>query len=1042
MADDSPQTYLDGGSLLSPDDDATSSPLGYLYQPSPLQQPGSDARFRSVTSAISAGSATSVTCPMPAGLETGDLLVAAHAIGSSSDTVTFPGGWTVQRETGATGVGDSFGWKVATSSEPSLVVTSGSARNHGLIVAAYANVDTSNPVIASASSVQATAVTVHTSPGAYAGGGILEVTFVCDHIAGSQVETNAWTPETGIIRRAQAFPAQNGFQGTTVGFGDAGVVTSAGAIPERDWTSANGKAANGSAWSIALNSLGGLPSPITPTAPIRVVGLDRIRLQTANATSVRVKIGTDAAFTADVVYTSAQIPDTQSNSTHVVTGLGLTPGVRYYWRAALTDTDGTELVDSYPIGRFRVPPTGQYTFGFSAGSCTNAADSDAMTAAAAWGDDLFIHMGDLWYADGSGVNVDNYRVKMGAKLSVSTAPKHAGVFSSRVSVFTPSDHDFGMINNGYGEDGTGSRDIYNQVYRELIPTVPVPATTGIYHTFSWGRVRFIVTDCRSFMVNPADTDNASKTKLGAVQKQWVKDTITAAAEPLIVLVGDVPWTGPAVAGDDAWDGYTTERTELVDFFDLQVEKNIVYINGDQHAVAGDDGTNGFGVVSYCCAPLNNTASQKTPYSTGLYPASGSATVQQYGRFIITDVGSTITISWIGYSSDNTVRKQLNTTFTVGPYIETPSDTFLAGGLLDEGDEAGSPLGYLYQPSLFQVSDVVAGGDATVTPATVAATTSIDAPTVSAGASLTVVTVNAVATVGAPAVSAGAGVSPATVAAVASVGSPTVSAGGTVAPATVAATATVGAPVVGISYTVTPATVQAVATVGSPVVSAGGSVNITPATVQAVASVGAPVISAGAAVTPATVAAVATVGVTAPHAGATVAPTTVAAVSTVGAPAVSAGANVAPATVAGVATVGTPVVSAGGSANVSPATVAAVVTVGTPVPHAGASVTPATVQAVATVGALVVAVHVTITPATITAVTTIGAPTVRAGATVIASTVAGVVTIGAPTVVVVGPVTAGTSASTFPSGPGSLTSALSSPASAPLGAAGPSSRGGA
>ena len=94
------------------------------------------------------------------------------------------------------------------------------------------------------------------------------------------------------------------------------------------------------------------------------------------------------------------------------------------------------------------------------------------------------------------------------------------------------------------------------------------------------------------------------------------------------------------------------------------------------------------------------------------------------------------------------------------------------------------------------------------------------------------------------------------------------------------------------------------------------------------------------------------------------------------------------------------------------------------------------------GEVTVSFHVTITPATITAVTTIGAPTVRAGATVIASTVAGVVTIGAPTVVVVGPVTAGTSASTFPSGPGSLTSALSSPASAPLGAAGPSSRGGA
>jgi hypothetical protein len=351
--------------------------------------------------------------------------------------------------------------------------------------------------------------------------------------------------------------------------------------------------------------------------------------------------------------------------------------------------------------------------------------------------------------------------------------------------------------------------------------------------------------------------------------------------------------------------------------------------------------------------------------------------------------------------------------TVGPWwyddLETvlpdgvvmPPDTFLDNDLILPEDDGTSPLGSMYQPWPLQVLDVVTG-DVNLTPATVNAVTSIDAPAVSAGASLTAVTVAGVATVGAPTVSAGATVSPATVAAIVAVGSPTKSAGASVTPATVAAVATVGAPVVGISYTVTPATVQAVATIGSPTVSAGGSVNITPATVAAVATVGALAISAGATVTPATVAAVATAGVPVPHAGATVAPATVAGVTTVGAPAVSAGATVAPATVAGVATVGVPVVSAGGSVNVSPATVAAVVTVGTPVPHAGASVTPATVAGTVTIGGPVVAVHVTITPATVAVVTTIGAPVVRAGATVIAVTVAGVVTIGAPVVLTTEP----------------------------------------
>jgi hypothetical protein len=346
--------------------------------------------------------------------------------------------------------------------------------------------------------------------------------------------------------------------------------------------------------------------------------------------------------------------------------------------------------------------------------------------------------------------------------------------------------------------------------------------------------------------------------------------------------------------------------------------------------------------------------------------------------------------------------------TVGPWwyddleavlpdgVVTPPDTYLDNDLLLPEDNGSSPLGSMYQPWPLQVLDAVTG-DATVTPATVNAVTTVGAPVVSADAAVSPATVAATATIGAPTVSAGASVSPATVAVVATVGAAVPHAGASVTPATVAAVATVGAPVVGISYTVTPATVQAVATIGSPVVSAGGSVNITPATVQAVATVAAPAITAGATVTPATVAAVATVGVPAPHAGATVAPATVAGVTTVGAPVVSAGANVAPATVAGVATVGVPVVSAGGSVNISPATVAATATVGAPTPHAGASVTPATVTGTTSIGAPAPAVSYTITPATVAALAAIATPTPHAAVTITVTTVAGVTTIGAPTV---------------------------------------------
>jgi phosphodiesterase/alkaline phosphatase D-like protein len=652
---------------MSPSEQFRPGPGPGGYAPRPRRSRGAapvgQAQFGGAVSAISAGSTTSVTCAMPAGLAVGDLLIAAHAIGSSSDTVTFAGGtggWTVNRFTGATGVGDSFAWKIAGASEPSLIVTSGSNRNHGLIVARYSGADVANPIVNFANAGQVTTTNTHTAPGVAASGDILEVVLMMDHPPGSGGGNTNWTEPAALIERGEAKPTPNGFQGTSVGLADAGIVTSTGATPSRDCVST--LSALGSAWSVAIRSAGGPPVPITPTVSPRVVGVDRVRVDTNDAISVRLKIGTDAAVTTGVVFTSAQTPDGQGKTSHTWAGLGLADGTRYYYRVAMTDTGSNEILDNLIVGQIHTAPVGQTNFAFNAASCCNANDSNSMGAIATRNDDLFIHLGDLWYADGTGVNLNNYRTQMGNKLAVSN---HAAVFSTTATTFTPSDHDFGMVNNGYGTDGTGSLALYNQVYREMLPVVTVEPTTGIHHTFVWGRVRFIIMDCRSFMVNPSNTDNSSKTKLGTVQKQWVKDTITAATEALICLVGDVPWTGTAQAGDDAWDGYTTERTELDNFFDAS-GKNFMYIAGDMHAVAADDGTNGLGMQVFQAAPLNNAASIKAePYTAGPYPASGSATVQQYGRFVVTDTGSSIQIDFTGYSSDNTVRVTQTSTWTVG-----------------------------------------------------------------------------------------------------------------------------------------------------------------------------------------------------------------------------------------------------------------------------------------------------------------------------------------------------------------------------------------
>lgn len=202
--------------------------------------------------------------------------------------------------------------------------------------------------------------------------------------------------------------------------------------------------------------------------------------------------------------------------------------------------------------------------------------------------------------------------------------------------------------------------------------------------------------------------------------------------------------------------------------------------------------------------------------------------------------------------------------------------------------------------------VAAGGDATATSATVAATAAIATPTVQAGSTIAATTVAATATVPTPTVQAGAAPAPATVAAVAAVGAASVLTGSTVSAATVAAVAAISAPTVKTGAAPGPATVAATAAVGAVTVKAGAVV--TPATVAAVAAVATPSLGGSAFITPATVAATAAVPAVTIRAGSAPTPATVAATATVGGQTVKAGVTIAAATVTATAAIGAPTVS--------------------------------------------------------------------------------------------------------------------------------------
>jgi hypothetical protein len=262
---------------------------------------------------------------------------------------------------------------------------------------------------------------------------------------------------------------------------------------------------------------------------------------------------------------------------------------------------------------------------------------------------------------------------MDAKIA---STNHAELFATTPTVYTPSDHD-GMNNNSTAGSDPTAWSNWNTAYRQRFPTPTLPVGgQGCYFAFSWGRVRFVSIDTSSFKTIASATDDASKTALGSTQKQWLKDEITNATEAVVVIINADPWDGAAVAGDDGWMGYTTERAELGTFFAAS-GKQIIMLGGDMHALAADDGTNtDGGIVVWQAAPFYNTASLKGgPYSESTYPTTGGALAEQYGRCAVTDDGSTITLAYTGYSSGGTARITQTTTVTTGTdYTANPADT--------------------------------------------------------------------------------------------------------------------------------------------------------------------------------------------------------------------------------------------------------------------------------------------------------------------------------------------------------------------------------
>jgi hypothetical protein len=393
------------------------------------------------------------------------------------------------------------------------------------------------------------------------------------------------------------------------------------------------------------------------------------------ASSVRLKVSTTADLATSPVFSGAQVPD--SDGTIRATVTGLTASTAYYYGI---ECDG--VVDSQLNGQFRTCPASgaSASFGFAAASCaqnnSNATTFDAMRTRTGLDGKtaLFaMHLGDLHYRD---ITANDQAAYHKAYDQVMSSARQLQFFRSQATPYTWSDHD----SVGANGDGTAaSLPAAQAVYRSRVPSYGLQVSDGIYHSFVVGRVRFVVTDGRSFMSPIAATDNAGKTKLGSVQKAWLKTQFASGAALIVWFHEDAISNGSTFAGDDTWSAYSTERAELLSYIQA-VSANVAYVCGDLHCLACDNGTNvptagatphGFPV--HVASPMDQTSFQGNGTYTGtVYPLGTGTQANQYGWFDVVDTGARITLTFTGYDAAGMARSTQTTSWT------PPSVTVTAG----------------------------------------------------------------------------------------------------------------------------------------------------------------------------------------------------------------------------------------------------------------------------------------------------------------------------------------------------------------------------
>jgi len=322
------------------------------------------------------------------------------------------------------------------------------------------------------------------------------------------------------------------------------------------------------------------------------------------------------------------------------------------------EIDGVPQSDTLAVRTLPTPGTPK-SFVAVAGSCQFTASDHPVFDRIREEQPVFLgHMGDLHYLNPT----DLATWRTGFQSSVQTARMQA-LLDAVPMTWTWDNHDRIIVDDGGA--GTplnlGRTDpATNTEWRKLAGPAGWASADTAGRTWVVGRVRFIQTDQWTMKDDPdAGVATPPLTFLGAAQKQWFKDTLDATTEEVIVWL--CQWTGQNHA-NGRWGSFPDETAELEAFIDArpEVKNRMVLIGGDSHSLQVTDGTRTLadgqrfaGIPNYNISGFNRTSDgpQGGPGwldDRALRAVGESESIWgSYSRITVTDDGTILTLKWEG-----------------------------------------------------------------------------------------------------------------------------------------------------------------------------------------------------------------------------------------------------------------------------------------------------------------------------------------------------------------------------------------------------------